>query len=139
MQVPWPCPRSTCGRSAGDASAAEPYLNFRLDFDADKIAALASKVYPRGIPESRDNRALYLVRADAAIIDAATRSLDLTEHPVDAELLAPLVIDEILIRLLRSSMGNRIAQLARNESSLNCVATAIYWLRRNLRPAGENR
>jgi AraC-like DNA-binding protein len=113
------------------ATAAEPYLNFKLDLDAGKIAALAAKVYPKGLPESRDNRALYIVPADAAIIDAASRFLELMAHPADAELLAPLVLDEILIRLLRSPMGSRIAQLGQSESSLNRIATSVYWLRTN--------
>ena len=34
------------------------------------------------------------------IVDAVTRLLDLMAQPEDADLLGPLVIDEILIRLL---------------------------------------
>jgi len=49
----------------------------------------------------------------------------------DAELLAPLVIDEILIRLLRSPMGGRIAQIGQEESSVSRVAQAVQWLRAN--------
>jgi len=52
-------------------------------------------------------------------------------HPGDAELLAPLVIDEILIRLLRSPIGVRVAQMGFAESSVERVAKAISWLRAN--------
>jgi transcriptional regulator GlxA family with amidase domain len=52
-------------------------------------------------------------------------------HPGDAELLAPLVIDEILIRLLRSPIGVRVAQMGFAESSVQRVAKAISWLRAN--------
>jgi transcriptional regulator GlxA family with amidase domain len=51
--------------------------------------------------------------------------------PRDAELVAPLVIDEILIRLLRSPIGVRIAQMGFAESSVHRVAKAISWLREN--------
>ena len=41
------------------------------------------------------------------------------------------MVDEILIRLLRSPMGARVAQLGRAESSLNRVAKAVSFLRAN--------
>ena len=52
-------------------------------------------------------------------------------QPGDAELLAPLVMDEILIRLLRSPIGVRVAQMGFAESSVHRVAKAISWLRAN--------
>jgi len=62
-------------------------------------------------------------------LQKANRLLQLMAHPVDAELLAPLAIDEILIRLLRSPMGARIAQIGQAESSLQKMAKAVSWLR----------
>lgn len=52
-------------------------------------------------------------------------------QPVDAELLAPLVVDEILIRLLRSPMGSRVAQIGQAGSSVQRVGNAVSWLRAN--------
>jgi transcriptional regulator GlxA family with amidase domain len=42
-----------------------------------------------------------------------------------------LIIDEILIRLLRSPIGIRVAQMGFAESSVQRVARAISWLREN--------
>ncbi|HUX49165.1 MAG TPA: helix-turn-helix domain-containing protein, partial [Spirochaetia bacterium] len=61
----------------------------------------------------------------------ATRLLELMSHPSDAELLAPLVIDEILIRLLRSPVGLRVAQVGIVDSGVQGIAKAISWLRSN--------
>src|ERR1051325_1281124 len=113
------------------ASHSEPYLLLMLDLDAEKIAELAPKVFPHGLPQPRDPRALYVGQADAHIIDAATRLLGLMAQPVDAELLAPLVRDEILIRVLRSAMGTRVAQIGQSGSSVQRVAKAVLWLRAN--------
>jgi AraC-like DNA-binding protein len=113
------------------ASPSEPYLLLMLDLDAEKIAELALKVFPHGLPQPRDTRALYVGDAGAHIIDAATRLLELMAQPVDAELLAPLVRDEILIRLLRSPMGSRIAQIGQAGSSMQRIAKAVSWLRAN--------
>ena len=52
-------------------------------------------------------------------------------QPADAELLAPLVVDEILIRLLLSSIGPRVAQIGQKESGVQRVARAVTWVRAN--------
>jgi AraC-like DNA-binding protein len=113
------------------ASHAEPYLLLVIDLDAEKISELALKVFPHGLPQPRDTRSLYVGEPDPYLIDAATRLVDLMAQPVDAELLAPLVRDEILIRLLRSPMGPRVAQIGRTGSSVHRVANAVRWLRTN--------
>ncbi len=113
------------------ASYAEPYLLLMIDLDAEKIAELALKVFPHGLPQPRDTRALYVGEAGTHIIDAATRLLGLMAQPAEAELLAPLVRDEILIRLLRGPMGNRVARIGQTGSSVQRIANAVSWLRTN--------
>jgi AraC-like DNA-binding protein len=119
------------------ASQSEPYLALKLDLDPHKIAELVLKVYPNGLPPVReavredDRRAVYLAPSDANILDAATRLMECLARPGDAELLAPLIVDEILIRLLRSPIGVRVAQMGFAESSVDRVAKAIAWLRDN--------
>jgi transcriptional regulator GlxA family with amidase domain len=51
--------------------------------------------------------------------------------PGDAELLAPLIVDKILIRPLRCPIGVRVAQMGFAESSVDRIAKAVYWLRTN--------
>ena len=113
------------------ASYAQPYLNLKIDLDPQKVSELAAKVFPHGLPPSRDGRAVWVGHADARVIDAATRLLDVSAHPAEADLLAPLILDEILIRLLRSPIGSRIAQIGHADSSLQRVAKAVAWLREN--------
>lgn len=52
-------------------------------------------------------------------------------EPGEAELLGPLVIDEILIRLLRSPIGSRVAQIGLKDSGVQGIAKAVSWLRAN--------
>ena len=113
------------------ASSAEPFLCFKLDLDPQEIARLVLKVFPHGSPRAQGGRAVYFGHADASIFGAAIRLIELMAQPKDAELLAPLVIDEILIRLLRSPMGARVAQIGLADSGLNGVAKAVSWLRAN--------
>jgi AraC-like DNA-binding protein len=113
------------------ASQSEPYLSLRLDLDPHKIAELVLKVFPHGLLPAQERSAVYITPAEECIVNAATRLMECLAHPGDAELVAPLVIDEILIRLLRSPIGVRVAQMGFAESSIDRVAKAISWLRAN--------
>jgi AraC-like DNA-binding protein len=113
------------------ASHSEPFLGFRLDLDPHKIAELLVKVYPHGLPRVHESGAVCLSPADRSILSAAVRLVELMAHPGDAELLAPLVIDEILIRLLRSPVGPRVAQIGLAGSGVHGVAKAVSYLRAN--------
>jgi AraC-like DNA-binding protein len=113
------------------ASYSEPYLALRLDLDPHKIAELVLKVYPRSVPPVQERRAVYVTPVDVTIVNAATRLMECLAQPGDVELLAPLMVDEILIRLLRSPIGVRVAQMGFSESSVHRVAKAISWLRAN--------
>jgi AraC-like DNA-binding protein len=113
------------------ASHTEPYLSFRLDLDPHKVAELVLKVYPHCLPRVQQSRAVCVTPADPGIFNAVTRLVELMAQPNDAELLAPLVIDEILIRLLRSPAGVRVAQIGLEDSGMNGVAKAVSWLRAN--------
>lgn len=113
------------------ASHSLPYLGLRLDLDPHKIADLVLKVYPHGLPPVQERSAVYVTPIDASIVNAATRLMECLAHPGDTELLAPLIVEEILIRLLRSPIGVRVAQMGFAESSVDRVAKAISWLRAN--------
>jgi AraC-like DNA-binding protein len=113
------------------ASQAEPFLCVRIDLEPQKIAELTMKVYPHGLPPVRENRAVYVGRSDAHITNAAVRLMELLSRPEEAQLLSPLIIDEILIRLLRSPLGSRVAQMGLKNSGLNGVSKSVAWLRSN--------
>ena len=113
------------------ATHSEPYLALRLDFDPHKIAELVLKVFPDGLPPNQERRAVYVTPLEVSVVNAATRLMECLAQPGDTELLAPLVVDEILIRLLRSRIGARFAQMGFAESSVHRVAKAISWLRSN--------
>ena len=71
---------------------------------------------------------MYVGRATDGIVEAIARLLELMAQPADAELLAPLVVDEILIRVLRSPVGSRVAQIGQPKSGVQRVAKAVAWI-----------
>jgi AraC-like DNA-binding protein len=113
------------------ASHSEPYFALRLDLEPQKIAELVLKVYPHGVPPVQERSAVYITPVDDSVVSAAIRLMECLAQPGDTQLLAPLVVDEILIRLLRSPIGVRVAQMGFAESSVHRIAKAISWLRAN--------
>ena len=111
------------------ASGTSPYLCFVLKLDPARVAELASRVFPRGVPRAADDRGLYVGQATDGIVEAITRLLELVAQPADAELLAPLAVDEILIRLLRTPIGSRVAQIGQPKSGVQRIAEAVTWIR----------
>ena len=113
------------------ASHSEPYLSLRIELDPRRIAELVLRVFPHGLPPVQERSAVYITPADESTISAANRLMECLAQPGDSELIGPLVLDEILIRLLRSPIGVRVAQMGFAESGLHRVARAISWLRDN--------
>jgi AraC-like DNA-binding protein len=113
------------------ASASEPYLCFRLDLDPFRIAELALRVFPSGVPRPDNPLGLYVGDVDKDIVEAAGRLVALMSRSEEAKLLGPLLVDEILIRLLRSPVGGRVAQIGCEDSGLRRIAKAVAEIRAN--------
>ena len=111
------------------ASQREPFLVLVLRLDPYKIAELALKVYPRGVPSPDSSRGVIVGPASTAIVDAAARLVDSMAHPAEAEFLSPVLVDEILVRLLLSPVGPRVAQIGQQGSGVERVAKAVSWVR----------
>jgi AraC-like DNA-binding protein len=101
------------------------------DPDPVRIVDLVLKVYPNGLPQAQKNLTIYSAPSEPAILNAAVRLLDLMARAQEVELIAPLVLDEILIRLLCSPVGPRVAQIGQEDSRLQRVAKAVTWVRDN--------
>ncbi|PHP85710.1 AraC family transcriptional regulator [Burkholderia sp. AU18528] len=111
------------------ANPAEPFLYVQLALDPHRIAALTPRVFPRGLPKAVDCRALATHDATPEIVDAVGRLMHLIAQPDDLDLLAPLIVDEILIRLLRGPSGARVAQIGDAGSTTQRISRAVAWIR----------
>jgi AraC-like DNA-binding protein len=70
-------------------------------------------------------------KASPELLDAAARMLRLLDHPTDAPVLAPLITQEILWRLLAGPLGETIRQIGLADSDVSHVSRAIAWIRDN--------
>jgi AraC-like DNA-binding protein len=111
------------------ASRKEPYLGVILDLAPPRVAELAARVFPHGIRKPPDVRGLYVGHSTDGLVDAVTRLLDLMADPEEAGMLGPLVVDEIIIRLLRTAVGPRVAQIGQPKSGVQRIGEAVSWIR----------
>jgi AraC-like DNA-binding protein len=66
---------------------------------------------------------------DAGLLDAVVRLVRLLETPTDARVLTPLVMREIMYRLMRGAQGGRFQQMAVLEGVTHRIAQAVDRLR----------
>lgn len=110
------------------ASAHEPFLTFKLDLDPQRLAELALKLFPHALPRNQGGRGVQVTDTDPAIINAAIRLMEAVENEREAQWIGPLIVDELLIRLLLSPVGGVVAQLGQVDSSTQRVSRAIEWI-----------
>jgi len=114
-----------------EASPSKPFLGIRMDLNPERIAALIPKVYPHGLPKTEKRNINYFTDIDINIVNAFSRLLQLLKSPKDAKLLTPIILDEILIRLLLSPIGEHVAEIGISDSESQQVTKAISWLSEN--------
>jgi AraC-like DNA-binding protein len=100
-----------------------------MDLDPREIAELLLKSGMPPAPRKGSARGLYLSRTSDAMLDAVIRLMRLLDTPADAAALAPLAMQEILYRLLKSEEGERLARIGRSESHAHRIARVIGWLK----------
>jgi AraC-like DNA-binding protein len=114
-----------------EASPSEPALGFGLVLKPAPVAELLLQAgdQPRGsIPAAP---AIAVSDAGEALIDAVVRLLRLLDSPRDRDVLAPLVIREILWRVITGDQGGTVRQLGLADSGLTQIARAVHWIREN--------
>jgi AraC-like DNA-binding protein len=112
-----------------EASLERPYLCLQLDLDLTVLSELVMRHPDAECDAATSLSGLSLNRVTPELLDAATRLASLLDTPGDAEALAPLVVREILYRLLSGPGKQTVRQMALASSRLSAIARAIAWLR----------
>jgi AraC-like DNA-binding protein len=115
------------------ASLAEPYLAMLLALDARTLVQLAAEMDLPALAREPAPRAISLSRLDAPLMDAAIRLVQLLSQPALIAPLAPLIQQEIMVRLLTGPQGPYLRHLLAAGSPSHQVARAMAWLKQNFR------
>lgn len=114
-----------------EASKERPYLGFRLNLDASLVALVMME---SGIEMKKGDtsvKAMDVSLIDANMLDAVVRLVRLLEMPDARKVLAPLIIREIVYRLLAGGQGARLSHLLASGGDMRRIAKAIGHLREN--------
>jgi AraC-like DNA-binding protein len=114
-----------------EASAEQPYLSFRLNLDTSLVASV---IMESGIEIKKGEasvKAMDVSSINADLLDAIVRLARLLETPDEIQILAPLIIREIVYRLLRGEQGARLSHLMASSGDTSRISRAIGHLREN--------
>jgi AraC-like DNA-binding protein len=118
------------------ASAREPFLGMMLTFEAHTIVQLAASI-ETPLRKDQGYRTLSIESLDASLLDAVLRLLALLDEPALLTRLAPLIHQEITIRLLLGPHGPHLRQLVSVGSPGQQIAKTVAWLKQHYAQAIE--
>ena len=94
------------------ASEKRPYLSLRLDLDPSIVSSVLMEVEQHFQKNHDYARAIDVSSLKVAFLDAILRLVRLIESPEEIPFLAPMIIREIIFRLLIDGQGKRLRQVA---------------------------
>lgn len=115
------------------ASLATPYLGVLLSLDARTLVPLAAAMDLPPLPREQAPRAISLSPLDAPLLDAVIRLVQLLNEPALIAHIAPLIQQEIMVRLLTGPHGLYLRQLLAAGTPSHQIARAMAWLKQHFR------
>ncbi len=111
------------------ATPTEPYLGIVLLMESQTIVRLAAEMaLPPPVKED-SYRAISLEKLDAGISDALMRLLSLLDEPSLIPHVAPLIEQEIAMRLLTGAHSSKLRHFASMDSPSQKIIQSISWLK----------
>ena len=112
-----------------EASSEIPFLGLKLDLDPTLITSVS--VETGVLPGRNDSsvKSIAVGKLQGDLLDAFVRLFRLLDSPEDYRVISPLVIREIIYRLLVSEHGPRLRQIAVFGGQSNRIAKAVQRLR----------
>lgn len=110
------------------ATPDEPYLGLRLDLDPSLVASVLMEADIKIKKGDASAKAMDVHSIDANLLDAVVRLVRLADEPGSSNVLAPLIVKEIIYRLLAGGQGARLGHLLPSGDTQR-IAQAIGHLR----------
>ncbi|WP_066267342.1 AraC family transcriptional regulator [Hydrogenophaga palleronii] len=113
------------------ASMRDPFLGLMLTLDVRSLMQIASEM-ELPLPEKTCScQPVTIEKLDTALADALIRLVNLLDEPALVSKLAPLIQQEITIRLLTGSHGPQLRHLVTAGAPGQKIAKAVSWLKQH--------
>ena len=116
---------------AASASAGRPYLGISVCFGPERVARALLALAEAGGPTTRETMPAFLLPFDAQLVECLERLLRTLSDPLDRKLVAPLVLDEILYRLLRSDAAAAVRSGVSQAADAARILQSMGFIRDN--------
>lgn len=128
---------TVCDGTIVEADPDHPYLAIHLDLPPDiLVKAFIALADTRSPTQSADVAAeTFVAPIDPKVIEAFIRLLPAIEDAADRRLIAPLVVEEIIVRLLRSEAAAAIRGAAGMTRTASRIQTAMGFIREHFSQA----
>jgi len=113
------------------ADVATPFLGMLLKLDARALVQLAADMDLPPLQRDHAPRAISLGPPQEPLLDAVIRLIRLLQEPQHIAQVAPLIQQEIMVRLLTGPHGPFLRHLIAAGTPSHQVAQAIAWLKLN--------
>ena len=125
-----------CQGTVVSASAEAPYLAIHLDLPpaalVKTLVALAEVSSPDTSPPS-DLETAFVSAVDPTVLEALVRLLPATDTTTDRATIAPLIVEEIVVRLLRSYGARALLDAAVLTRSAARIQQSVQFIQANFR------
>jgi AraC-like DNA-binding protein len=108
-----------------------PYLGLSVLFSPEQVAKALVALAEAGAPQSREVTPAFSMPLEPNIVEALERLLRTFDDPLDRTLIAPLVLDEILFRLLRSDAAAAVRAGVGPAQDATRILEAMQFIRAN--------
>ncbi|MFL6516557.1 MAG: AraC family transcriptional regulator [Bacillus sp. (in: firmicutes)] len=114
-----------------EASSQVPYLALKLELTPSQILEVLRESEMSVDKKENPKRGMYVSKIEPSLLDAVTRLARLLEHPNDIPVLSPLIMKEIIYRVLQGEHGGMLKQIAIEGSSTNQISDVIEHIMNN--------
>lgn len=110
------------------ASKQEPYLSVKLEYTPSQILTVMREAKMETAKKENAKRGMYVSRVEPLLLESVTRLARLLDTPSDIPVLAPLIMKEILYRVLQGEYGAVVRQMAVEGSATNQISDVIEYI-----------
>ncbi|RLQ94526.1 AraC family transcriptional regulator [Falsibacillus albus] len=114
-----------------EASSEVPYLALKLEFTPSEILEVLREFQLEVDKKVNAKRGMYVSKIEPSLLDAVTRLSRLIDTPKDIKVLAPLIVKEIIYRVLQGEHGGMLKQIAIEGSSTHQISDVIEHIMKN--------
>lgn len=118
-----------------DVTPDEPMLAIGLDIDFSLASELAHSIPATGPRMPGAELGISSAPVAPDVLDTFVRLMALLDHRESIELMAPLLVRELLARVLIGPQGNALRMIYQQEGHSHQIAQAVNWMKENFAQA----